>query len=72
MQTNEILLIENFTYLSIRLQIFGYIYIYIYRERERQTDRRNLALNDLQALICNKTQPTNQPTIAFVPVFSYV
>ena len=30
------------------------IYIYIYRKTE------NLALNDLQGLICHKTQPTNQ------------
>ena len=50
MQTNEILLIENFTYLSIRFEIFGWIYI----------ERQNLALNDVQGLICYKTQPTNQ------------
>ena len=31
-QTNEILVIENFTYLSIRLEIFGWIYIYIETE----------------------------------------
>ena len=29
-QTNEILLIEKFTYLSMCLEIFGWIYIYIY------------------------------------------
>ena len=28
-QTNEILLIENFTYLNIRFEIFGWICIYI-------------------------------------------
>ena len=37
------------------LYIYIYIYIYIYRERERE----DLALNDLQRLICHKTQPTN-------------
>ena len=52
--TNEILLIENFTYISIRLEIFGWTYIYIYRQ--------NLALNNLQGLICHKTQTTNQTT----------
>ena len=69
-QTNEIFLTEIFTYLSIRLEIFGWICIYIYieresvcvreRERDRQTDRQNLALNNLQGLICHKTQATNQ------------
>ena len=39
-QTNEILLIENITYLSIRLEIFGWIYIYIYRERERERETK--------------------------------
>ena len=60
MQPNEILLIENFTYLSIRLEIFGWMYIYIYRERERE--RENLALNNLRGLIRHKTQTTKQPT----------
>ena len=50
-QINEILLIENFTYLSIRLEMFGWIYtIYIYIDR-------NLAFNNLRGLICDKTQP---------------
>ena len=61
MQTNEILQIENFTYLSIRLEIFGWIYI------EREGDRQNLVLNDLQVLICLKTQTTNQPSL--VPLY---
>ena len=55
MKKNEILFIENFIYLSIRLETFGWIYIYIY------IIDLNLALDNLQGLICNKTQPTNQP-----------
>ena len=51
-QTDEILLTENFTYLSIRFEIFGWICMYIYRQ--------NLGLNDLQGLRCHKTQTTNQ------------
>ena len=51
--------INNVTYKTIYLQIiYIHIYIYIYRERERE--REDLALNNLQWLICHKTQPTNQ------------
>ena len=61
---------ENFTYIGIRLEMFGWTCIYIQRERERereretdrQTDRQTLALNNLQGFNCHKIQPTNQPT----------
>ena len=54
-QTDEILLIEKITYLNIRFGIFGWIYICIHGQ--------NLALNDLQMMMCHKTQTTNQPTL---------
>ena len=39
----------------IYMYIYIYIYIYIYREREREWERERLALNNLQWLICRKT-----------------
>ena len=44
---------------AIRLQII-YIYIYVYICMHVRIYKQDLALNNLQGLICHKTQPTNQ------------
>ena len=58
-QTNAILLIENFTYLNIHFEIFSWICMYIYRQ--------NLALMTYKGWYAIK--PNNRPTNVLILMF---
>ena len=61
-QTNEILLIENSTYLNIRFEIFGWICMYVYIDRIWHW----MTYKGWYAIKPN--QPTNQPTMGVHPI----